>query len=105
MTRQSLPNCPLHRTLCPPRRTVIFGNLRVYLQVECIEIVDYFIQLSGTTDYIYWKTFLFLVICGLRTPRLFARGLRGTNLSGASVQSGWRQARGPPSCRADLRKA
>jgi ParB/RepB/Spo0J family partition protein len=32
----------------------------------------------------------------LRTPRLFARGLRGRKLSGFSVQFGWRQARGPP---------
>jgi hypothetical protein len=97
MSLLSTPNCPPHRTLCPPSRTVHFRNVCVYLQVECVDIVDGFIQPSDTADYIYWKTFLCLMAFRLRSPRLFARGIRGRKLSGISVQFGLRQAQGPPS--------
>ena len=97
MTPRSAPNCPPHRTLCPPRGTVHFSNVCVYLPVEYIDIVVCFIQPSRLRAYIYWKS-SFALWTEDRVFRVCSqRGIRGRKLSGISVQLGWRHARGPPS--------
>jgi hypothetical protein len=96
MTLRSPPNCPVDRTLCPPSRTVLSCNSCVYRQAWRAEIIGNFIQLSGPPDNIDRKPFLFLVICRLRIPHLFARGLRGGGCHRASAHQRRSTARGRP---------